>query len=101
MNAGKIIGQVPYPLLHMHEGNSTYLLNRFSFACMEFMEFTSDQWLTVFYNHCFNGFFFGKIPLIRKLGWREEVSVRAAWGSLSDKNNGNLAKVDVADMRRE
>ena len=99
VNAGKIIGQVPYPLLHMHEGNSTYLLNRFSFACMEFMEFTSDQWLTVFYNHCFNGFFFGKIPLIRKLGWREEVSVRAAWGSLSDKNNGNLAKVDVADMR--
>jgi len=98
VNAGKIYGQVPYPLLHMHEGNSTYLLNRFSFACMDFMEFTSDEWLTLFYNHCFNGFFFGKIPLIRKLGWREEVSVRAAWGSLSHKNNGNLAKVDVADM---
>ena len=99
VNAGKIYGQVPYPLLHMHEGNSTYLLNRFSFACMEFMEFTSDQWLTIFYNHCFNGFFFGKIPFIRKLGWREEVSVRAAWGSLSDKNNGNLARVDKEDMQ--
>ena len=99
INAGKIFGQVPYPLLHMHEGNSTYLLNRFSFACMEFMEFASDEWLTLFYNHCFNGFFFGKIPVIRKLGWREEVSVRAAWGSLSDKNNGNLAKVNVADMQ--
>ena len=99
VNAGKIIGTVPYPMLHMHEGNSTYLLNRFSFACMDFMEFASDQWLTVFWNHCFNGFFFGKIPIIRKLGWREEVSVRAAWGSLSPKNNGNLAKVDAADMQ--
>ena len=99
INAGKIFGKVPYPMLHMHEGNSTYVLNRFSFACMEFMEFASDQWLTLFWNHCFNGFFFGKIPVIRKLGWREEVSVRAAWGSLSDKNNGNLAKVNVADMQ--
>ena len=99
INAGKIFGQVPYPLLHFHEGNSTYLLNRFSFACMDFMEFTSDTWLTVFWNHCFNGFFFGKIPLIRKLGWREEVSIKATWGSLSDRNNGNLAKVDIADMQ--
>ena len=66
---------------------------------MDFMEFTSDTWLTVFWNHCFNGFFFGKIPLIRKLGWREEVSIKATWGSLSDRNNGNLAKVDIADMQ--
>ena len=99
VNAGKIFGHVPYPLLHFHEGNSTYLLNRFSFACMEFMEFASDEWFTVFWNHCFNGFFFGKIPVIRKLGWREEVSVRAVWGSLSNANNGNLAKVSVADMQ--
>ena len=98
VNAGKIYGHVPYPMLHFHEGNSTYLLNRFSFACMDFMEFASDQWLTVFWNHCFNGFFFGKLPIIRKLGWREEVSVRAVWGSLSHQNNGNLAKVDIADM---
>ena len=99
VNAGKIYGHVPYPMLHFHEGNSTYLLNRFSFACMDFMEFASDQWLTVFWNHCFNGFFFGKLPIIRKLGWREEVSVRAVWGSLSHQNNGNLAKVDIADMQ--
>ena len=62
INAGKIFGTVPYPFLHFHEGNSTYLLNRFSLSCMDFMEFVSDQWLTIFWNHCFNGFFFGKIP---------------------------------------
>ena len=53
----------------------------------------------MFWNHCFNGFFFGKVPLIRKLGWREEVSIKATWGSLSDRNNGNLAKVDLASMQ--
>ena len=98
-NAGRIIGSVPYPLLHFHEGNSSYIYDRFSFACMDYMEFVSDSWVSVFYSHCFNGFFFGKIPLIRRLGWREEVSLRAAWGSLSDRNNGNLAKIDAADIQ--
>ena len=53
----------------------------------------------MFWNHCFNGFFFGKLPVIRKLGWREEVSVRATWGSCSFENNGNLAKISAADMQ--
>ena len=97
-NAGRIIGTVPYPMLHFHEGNSSYIYDRLSFACMDYMEFVSDSWVSLFYTHCFNGFFFGKIPLIRKLGLREEVTLRAAWGALSDKNNGNAAKVDVASM---
>lgn len=98
VNAGKVFGTVPYPLLHLHEGNSTMLMDRFSFACMDYMEFVSDTWLTVFYNHCFNGFFLGKIPLIRKLGLREEFSFKAAWGSLDDKNNGNVTTVDPSKM---
>ena len=99
VNAGKIFGQVPYPLLHLHEGNSTYLQDRFSFACMDFMEFASDEWVTIFWNHCYNGFFFGKVPLLRKLGWREETSVKATWGSLSDANNGNPARFSAARMK--
>lgn len=99
INAGKVFGTVPYPLLHLHEGNSTMLMDRFSFACMDYMEFASDAWITIFYNHCFNGFFLGKLPLIRRLGLREEFTFKAAWGSLSDANNGNAAKVAIADMK--
>lgn len=91
-NAGTIIGQVPYPLLHIHEGNNTYLMNKQAFSCMNFFEFASDTWATVFWYHTFGGFFFGKIPLIRELNLREEVSLRATWGTLSDRNNGNPAK---------
>ena len=89
LNAGTITGQVPYPMLHIHEGNSTYLYDRFSFACMEFMEFASDTWITMFYDHCFNGFFLGKIPLIRNLGLREQFTARLAWGWLRSENNGD------------
>ena len=92
INAGKIYGKVPYPLLHIHEGNNTYMYDRFAFSCMEYMEFASDEWITIFYNHCFNGFFFGKIPVIRKFGWREEFSFKASWGWLSDKNNGDIGR---------
>lgn len=99
-NSGTIIGRVPYPLLHIHEGNSTYLLNKQSFSCMDFFEFASDTWATIFWYHSFGGYFLGKIPLVRELNLREEVSLRAAWGHLSERNNGNPAESQMmAPMR--
>ena len=85
---GKIIGTVPYPMLKLHEGNGTYIMDPSSFSCMGFYEFASDTWGTLFLEHNFNGFFFGKIPLIKKLHWREILTVKAAYGTLSRKNNG-------------
>jgi len=89
-NAGKIFGQVPYPLLKLHEGNGSYYYDPGAFACMDFYEFASDEWMTLFYTHNFKGFFLGKVPLIRKLGWRENIMLKAAYGTLSDKNNGTF-----------
>ena len=86
-NAGTIMGEVPYPLLHLHEGNTTSIFDMDSFSCMEYFEFASDSWATLFWNHSFNGFFLGKIPLVRRLDLREEFTFRAAYGSLSDRNN--------------
>lgn len=87
---GKIFGNVPYPLLKLHEGNSTYFYDRLSFSCMDFYEFASDLWGQITWEHHFRGFFLGKIPLLRKLQWREIFTVKALWGTLSDKNNGSL-----------
>lgn len=97
-NAGTILGEVPYPLLHLHEGNGTFILDKTAFSCMEFFEFASDTWATLFWNHCFNGFFFGKIPLLRRLQLREEFTLKAAYGSLSDKNNPALSN-NASSMR--
>lgn len=90
VNAGTILGQVPYPLLHVHEGNGTYVLDKTAFSCMDFFEFVSDTWVSVFWNHNFNGFFLGKIPLLRKLNLREEFTFKAAYGTLRDRNNPDV-----------
>ena len=34
-----------------------------------------------------NGKLFNRIPLLKKLKWREMFRVRALWGTLTDKNN--------------
>ena len=86
-NAGAIFGSVPYPLLHLPEGNGTYIHDPAAFACMDFFEYASDRWATVFWNHSFGGLLFGLIPGVRELDLREELSARAAFGSLSEPNN--------------
>lgn len=98
LNAGKIFGQVPYPLLKLHEGNGSYFLDPGAFACMDYYEFASDQWVTMQYFHEFKGAILGKIPLIRRLGWRENFIAKAAWGSLSDKNDGSLGSESKAPL---
>jgi hypothetical protein len=39
-----------------------------------------------------NGKIFNRIPLLKKLHWREYIGVRMLWGELSDKNNPYLAE---------
>ncbi len=89
ITAGKIWGKVPYPLLKLHEGNGTYFFSPGSFACLDFYEFASDTWAQLFYEHNFKGFFLGKIPLLKRLKWREVVSFRGVVGTIADKNNGS------------
>ena len=55
---------------------------------MDFYEFASDTWATLFYEHNFKGFFLGKIPLMKRLQWREVFTLKAGYGTLSKANNG-------------
>ena len=87
-NAGHIFGNVPYPLLKLHEGNSTYFLDTSAFNCMDYYEFASDTWATLMYEHNFGGFFLGKIPLLKRLQLREVGTFKMAYGTISDHNNG-------------
>ena len=54
LDGGLVIGDVPYPILKVHEGNETMFHNRLSFACMDYYEYASDRWLSFFYEHNFN-----------------------------------------------
>ena len=57
---------------------------------MNFFEFVNDRHVAANLDFYFNGFFFNKIPLIKKLKWRETASVKAIWGGLSNENNPSI-----------
>jgi hypothetical protein len=88
--AGKIIGKVPYPLLFIHNANQSYAYQRNAYNMMNFLEFVSDQYISLNLDHSFNGFFFNKIPLLKKLKLREVATLRALYGGLSGINNPEL-----------
>lgn len=90
LSGGKIFGKVPYPLLKLHEGNATYFYDPYAFSCMNYYEFASDLWASFIWEHHFKGFFLGKIPLMKKLKWREVFIFKGLIGTLTDKNNGSL-----------
>lgn len=90
LQGGKIFGTVPYPLLDIHTANQTYAYDIYSYNLMNFLEFVSDHYAAINIDQHFNGFFFNKIPLFKKLKWRETLSFKGIWGGLSDQNNPAL-----------
>ena len=86
IEGGNIWGRLPYPLLKIHEGNQTFLFDEYSASLMNYYEFASDRYLSVYYTHHFDGLFFNHLPGLRKLKWREVAHVRCTYGTLSEKN---------------
>lgn len=86
LSAGKIFGTLPFPLLEVHPGNETFFFNKFSFSKMHHYEFISDTYATLFLTHHFDGFWFNRFPLLRKLKMRSLFFAKIMVGSLSQEN---------------
>ncbi|HMO61830.1 MAG TPA: DUF5686 family protein [Ferruginibacter sp.] len=87
LEGGYIFGQVPFPLLITHRANQTYSFQLNSYNLMNFMEFVSDKYASANFDLHFNGFFFNKVPLLKKLKLREVASAKLLYGSVRDENN--------------
>ena len=84
--AGRTFGTVPFPLLKIHRANQTYAYQLESYNLMNFLEFVSDKYAAINVTHNFGGFFFNRLPLLKRLKWREMVSFKGLWGGLDAAN---------------
>lgn len=86
LDGGRIFGTVPFPLLTAHRANQTYAYQLESYNLMNFLEFVSDKYASVSITHNLGGLIFNRIPLLRRLKWREVGSFKALWGGLDAAN---------------
>ncbi len=78
---------IPFPFLNIHRANQTYAYQLRSYNLMNFLEFVSDHSVSANVQYYMNGFLLNKIPLIKKLKWREVFSAKVIYGGLRDENN--------------
>lgn len=95
IDAGKIWGEVPYPLLKNHLGNETLFYTTAAFNTMNFNEFASDRFVSLRYRQSFEGFLFNSIPLLKKLNWRMVGNANVLLGSVQDQNLFNLPQTSA------
>jgi len=87
LRAGAQWDKVPFPLLIMPAANLSYVVQRGAFNLINNMEFLNDRYASVDLAWDMNGKIFNRIPLLKKLKWREYIGFKSLWGSLTDKNN--------------
>ncbi len=87
-NAGAQWNKVPFPLLILPKANLSYItqINE-SFNLINNMEFLNDRYVSLAITYDMNGKLFNRIPLIKKLKWREVFRIKGLYGHLTDKNN--------------
>ena len=89
LEAGKIWGQAAWPLLETPIANQVIFNDETAFNLMNYMEFVSDQYVSLMLEHHFEGLLFNRIPGIKKLKWREFIFAKGYAGSLAEQNKYN------------
>lgn len=79
--------KVPFPLLIMPAANLSYILQRETFNLINNMEFLNDRYASLDVSWDLNGKIFNRIPLLKKLKWREAIGFKMLYSHLTDKNN--------------
>jgi hypothetical protein len=86
LEGGAVLGKVSYTLLEIHRANQSYFFMNTAFSLMNYLEFVSDRYAVLHVNHDFEGILLNRIPLIKKLHWREAFTFKALYGTLTEKN---------------
>ncbi len=86
IDVGMVPNKVPYPLLKTHLGNPFAIYAAQAFNTMNFFEFVSDRWVSVSYQHFFEGLLLNSIPAIKKLNLRLTMQGKLLYGGITAAN---------------
>ena len=89
--------QVPYMLLLQPPANQSYVIEEEMYNLINNMEFLNDRYASMMLSWDMNGKLFNRIPLLKKLKWREYIAINTLWGDLSPKNNPFLEENQGSD----
>ena len=85
--AGAQWNKVPFPLLITPAANNSYIITKNTFSMINNMEFMNDRFVSLDIQWDLNGKLFNRIPLLKRLKWREVIGFKTLYGTLTSKNN--------------
>jgi hypothetical protein len=86
LDAAKVFETVPLTLLTPIVANQAYSIQSNAFSLIDFYDFATDQYIAAHFDHHFNGYLLNRIPLLKRLKFRELIFYKAVLGDISDKN---------------
>jgi len=87
---GYINGKTAYPFLKVHEGNQSLYLMSTAFNKLNFLELVSDKYVSGFIENQWEGLFFDRIPLIKKLKLRLVTTGKFVIGDVSSRHQSEM-----------
>lgn len=90
LEAGAYFGKLPYTMLDIPRGNETLGYYSYDFNMLNYLEFVHDKYFHGYMQYHLNGFFFRRVPILKRAHLREVLSSRFMIGSVSDKQQSVL-----------
>jgi hypothetical protein len=81
-------------LLNVHVVNQSFVYSQRAYNQMNLFEFITDRSYAAAFDHHLAGLLFNRVPLIRKLKWREVLTAKAIYGTLDQGNRALIPQYD-------
>jgi len=94
VEGSKLIGTVPIVLMTPIHANQTYSVVNSTFSLLNYYDLMADQYVLGQFDYHLNGLLFNRLPLIKKLKWREVGFFRTVYGTVNNSNSAiNLSNI--------
>ena len=91
LQAGVVLGKVPYPLLHHFTANQTHAFDLYRFSLMNNYQYAADQYVALHAHWYGKGVLFNLSPGVRYARLRELLELKVAYGGLRQDHQSVLA----------